>query len=227
MKNYVKPKTESEFIELFKLIAKDEFNYIVNVPIEFNDRLTAYTGRYHSKIIDKVPTCIKFDFKPIVLSDDYSMKNVLDIIRHELTHWEVNYIYKRELVAHGKEFIKHALTHNVDVSRYLPRKKLSKGKFHEAKCCNCDRVVVKSKNMKDLKKYMNRFGGTICNCGGDGKRYIIDKGDKLIYRHGRVQGWKPVDEEEWNDCLLEYYKIVLCKENGNDIWTGTGVKYNR
>lgn len=226
MNKYNKPKTKNEFIDLFKTIAKDEFNYIVDVPVSINKKLSSSLGRYHYKIIDKVPVCTEYDFNIVLLNTNYQINDILNVIRHELCHWKTYMVYNTKVPAHGKEFIKIAEEHGVNVDKYKPRKKLKKDEYYEAKCCNCDRVVVKSKNINDLKKYMNRFGGTVCNCGGNGKRYVIDKTSKIIYNHGRINGFRTVDEETWNDCLLKYYKVELCKEDGNEVWTGNGVDKN-
>lgn len=212
MKRYIKPKSEQELIDLFKKIALEEFNYICDVPVEINTRLYSSLGRYKFKRDkEKLKTItVGFDFHPKLLDKHYPLDKIIDTMKHELVHWYTNDVQNTK-GGHGVLFVMNCEKFGVECERYKKRERLNKDSYYEARCCGCEKVVAKSKNITNLKRFMDRCFGTVCSCG-DGKRYILDKGNKLIYNHGAVNYYGYIREEEWLDETAEVYTVILCKE---------------
>ena len=201
MKEYIKPKTELELVSLFKQIAFEEFNWDCDLPVCINTYLSSSLGRYKYRVgNDGVETPTGFDFNPGLLDTDCSTDKIINVIKHELVHWFTDKEQGKPC-AHNEFFIKNCerfgVTDYTNFERYRKRKRLDKDSYYEAKCCGCDRTVAKAKNVNNLKKYMNRCGGTVCECK-NGKRYLIDKGCKIIFNHSmNFFGFQK--EEEWLD----------------------------
>jgi hypothetical protein len=212
--SYKKPKNEQEFVKLFKYISLKEFNWECNVPVLINPRMYSFGGKYFAYLNNGIPEVVKFEFNINNINGVYPLKTILNTIRHELVHWYSDKTTQKRC-KHNDIFIenckKFGVTDNTDFERYKPRKRLSNDNYHEAKCLGCDRVVAKCKSMSNLKKFMNRYGGTVCSCNF-GKRYILDKGVKHIYYHGERYG----TPEHWldYDCFTKDMKIIFCKEEG-------------
>jgi predicted SprT family Zn-dependent metalloprotease len=213
---FILSRTEKEIIELFNRIAKEEFNYIVDVPVKVNCRLYNSLGRIIFKFINGDIKCIGFDFNKCFLNDDYIKDKIKNTMRHELVHWYTDKQYN-ENCKHDKRFLenceKFGVTDFTDFERYKPRKKLNKEQYYEARCCGCDRVVAKAKSINNLKRFMNRCMGTVCSCGNP-KRYVMDKGIKRIYCHENTLAPKEFRKQEWfeGDYVEKELKIILCKE---------------
>jgi predicted SprT family Zn-dependent metalloprotease len=211
---YNKPKTEQELVNLFREIALNEFKWKCDIPVHVNTRLYRALGRYKYRVNkDRSETPTGFEFNSGLLSEEYPLESLVNVIKHELVHWLTDKEQGKPC-SHNDFFIKNCekfgVTDYTDFERYKPRKRLEKNQCYEAKCCGCNRIVAKAKNMSNLKKYMNRCGGTICSCK-NGKRYIIDKGDKYIYNHSmNFFGYQK--DEEWLDDVAEIYKVTLCRE---------------
>lgn len=208
-------RSEQWIFKLFVEVAKNNFNYDVDVPVKINNKIRSYLGRTISIIENNNYKCIGFDFNKVFVNEDYPVEEIINTFKHELVHWHTDTEYNQHC-HHDERFISNCEKFGVidvtDFQRYKPRKKLKKEEFYEAKCCGCDRVVAKCKSFNNLKKFMNRCGGTVCNCGNP-RRYVMDKGIKRIYCHEnplappeyKVQSWF---EGDWVDKL----KIILCKE---------------
>jgi predicted SprT family Zn-dependent metalloprotease len=212
---YKKPENELELIELFKSIARIEFHYECDIPIQINKKLYNSLGRTISIFEDGKYKCLGFDFNECYLEEDYTINELINTIKHELVHWYTD-SKNNEWCHHDERFInnciKFGVTDSTDFERYKPRKKLSKDQFYEAKCCNCNNTVAKCKNMNNLKKFMNwcdNNGGTVCSCGHS-ERYILDKSVKRIYNHRQLF----TGEQYWLDNnFTKNLKIILCKYN--------------
>jgi predicted SprT family Zn-dependent metalloprotease len=206
---YKIPKSEKEFIDLFNKISLKDFNWKCNIPISINTRLYSTLGQYVYDRYTLEPLCFEFSLE--MINGRQSLKEVINTIRHELVHWYTDTTTKKNN-GHNDLFRENCKKFGVtDIEIYEPRKRLPKDKYYEAKCLGCNRVVAKCKSIHNLKKYMNRYGGTVCGCGF-GKRYIEDKGGRYIYNHGEHYG----TPEQWldYDCFTKDMKIIFCKEEG-------------
>lgn len=206
---YIKPKTEKEFIALFKTIAKEEFKYVVDVPVSINNRLKSSLGRYKYEVKKGVHICKGFDFNKKNLDEKYPLDKIIDTIKHELVHWEVYKNYPKIKEAHGKEFCEIAKRRNVFYERYLPRKKLNKNQYYEAKCLECNKTILKSKNISSLKNFIMKYGGALCSCGSL-KICLLDKGIRRVYMYSPSIYLKINQNKDFLIEKAKDYKITLC-----------------
>lgn len=207
--SYRPPKSEKEFIDLFNKISNKDFCWKCNVPVTINTRLYSTLGQYVFDIYTLEP--LGFEFNLEMINGKQPFKEVINTIKHELVHWYTDTTTNKRN-EHNELFRVNCKRFGVtDTERYEPRKRLKNDNYYEAKCLGCHRVVAKCKSINNLKKFMNRYGGTMCNCGF-GKRYIEDKGSKHIYYHGEHYG----TPEQWfdYDCFTKDMKIIFCKEEG-------------
>lgn len=121
---------KEQFIELFNKIAKDEFNYDENIPIEFLDVEMQGGYVYGLKYKDDGRgniISVKFIFNKRLINRFVSEKQIIKTIKHELIHWEIHHKqwndnfkdYFSILFPHDIRFIKGAKEHKINYWYYI------------------------------------------------------------------------------------------------------------
>lgn len=173
---------EENIINLFKEIAKEEFGLEVKVPIIFNNKLRTTLGLYNCRYRFEdnvyVEEVIKFEFNPVIL--EMGFLEILDTLRHELVHWYTG-LYGNGVNGwkHSYLFIENCKKFNVYYQIYLdeleekeyikkntPKKRrLKKDEYYQVKCLKCNKLILESKNLSNIRKFCNGYTGIQCTCG--------------------------------------------------------------
>jgi SprT-like protein len=109
--------TGGQLFNYGKQYAKEFWDLELNIPIYINGRLTRLLGRFVYNRYDRTETRIELS-KDLV--DNFKDEDVLDVLKHELTHWALyklgkphndgHTVFENELVRVGAKFVQYAIT---------------------------------------------------------------------------------------------------------------------
>ena len=137
------------------------YNYVVDIPISINSRMTTTLGRVVFKKVGSKYYPTKIEYSPNILNLNDEM--ALDVIKHELAHYMV-LIDTKQNHQHDQVWKHYAIALGTSPkATYKLDKSLSKEDYkYEVVCSACGRVMGRYKRRGSVVKHPGRYKSNCC-----------------------------------------------------------------